>query len=152
MEAKYNLSSQEYEIMSILWKENREMTLAEIADLLWDAGFEISIGTVKTYLQRIVKKGALIAPKHGHKLMYMPSSSEEAFAQKWTQDFLNKSFRGSLKAFICTCLLLYPQNHKKVNRKCHYIKNICLFTNYTNTFVPPTRKHSPSLPTQKLLQ
>ncbi len=36
------------------------------------------------------------------KLMYMPSSSEEAFAQKWTQDFLNKSFRGSLKAFICT--------------------------------------------------
>ena len=102
MEAKYNLSGQEYEIMSILWKENREVTLAEIADLLWDAGFEISIGTVKTYLQRIVKKGALIAPKHGHKLMYMPSSSEEAFAQKWTQDFLNKSFRGSLKAFICT--------------------------------------------------
>ncbi len=32
MEAKYNLSSQEYEIMSILWKENREMTLAEIAE------------------------------------------------------------------------------------------------------------------------
>ena len=87
MEAKYNLSSQEYEIMSILWKENREMTLAEIADLLWDAGFEISIGTVKTYLQRIVKKGALIAPKHGHKLMYMPSSSEEGFCPKMDAGF-----------------------------------------------------------------
>ena len=72
MDAKYNLSSQEYEIMSILWKENREMTLAEIADLLWDAGFEISIGTIKTYLQRIVKKGALIAPKHGHKCICLP--------------------------------------------------------------------------------
>lgn len=34
MESKYNLSSQEYEIMSILWMENREITLAEIADLL----------------------------------------------------------------------------------------------------------------------
>ena len=78
------------------------MTLAEIADLLWDAGFEISIGTVKTYLQRIVKKGAPDRPETRSQINVYALPPLEAFAQKWTQDFLKKAFRGSLKAFICT--------------------------------------------------
>ena len=103
MEAKYNLSSQEYEIMSILWKENKEMTLAEIADLLWDAGFEISIGTVKTYLQRIVKKRSADRSETRSQInVYAFLHPKKLLPKKWTQDFLNKSFRGSLKAFICT--------------------------------------------------
>ncbi|MDO4274305.1 MAG: BlaI/MecI/CopY family transcriptional regulator [Eubacteriales bacterium] len=101
MNAKYNLSPQEYTIMQILWEHDQEMTLAEIDELLKIRNFKPSIGTVKTYLQRLVKKEALTTKKSGHKLLYSPATNETGYEQKWAQSFLEKSYHGSLNAFIC---------------------------------------------------
>lgn len=87
--------------MKLLWETNREMTLAEITELLQAQGFQPTIGTIKTYLQRLVKKGALKTKKVGHKLLYSPSMEETDYEQKWTQEILNESFQGSLCAFVC---------------------------------------------------
>lgn len=101
MNAKYNLSRQEYTIMQVLWKKNQEMTLAEIAGLLKAQDFKPSIGTIKTYLQRLIKKGALSTKKAGHKLLYSTTTDEKGYEQKWAEAFLKESFHGSLNAFIC---------------------------------------------------
>ena len=73
MSKTYNLSKQEYAIMKILWDENQKMSLSEISSLLHSQGFRISTGTIKTYLQRLIKKEALSANKVGHNLEYFPS-------------------------------------------------------------------------------
>lgn len=87
--------------MQILWKQDHELTLAEITELLKAENFKPSIGTIKTYLQRLVKKSALSTKKAGHKLLYSATSDEAGYKQKWTQAFLNESFHGSLNTFIC---------------------------------------------------
>ena len=101
MPKKYNLSNQEYTIMQLLWKLGEEQTLAEITELLQSQGFKPAIGTIKTYLQRLVKKGALKTRKNGHKLLYSPVTNETGYKQQWTQGILNECFGGSLSAFVC---------------------------------------------------
>lgn len=108
MSKTYNLSKQEYEIMKILWTENRKMLLSEISSLLHSQGFCISTGTIKTYLQRLIKKGSLAANKVGHNLEYFPRLSETEYAQEWTQKFIEKEFDNSLGNF----LLAFTGNHK----------------------------------------
>ena len=108
MSKTYNLSKQEYAIMKILWDENQKMSLAEISSLLHSQGFRISTGTIKTYLQRLIKKEALSANKVGHNLEYFPSSSEQEYAQEWTRQFIEKEFDNSLSNF----LLAFTGNHR----------------------------------------
>ena len=108
MSKTYNLSKQEYAIMKILWDENQKMSLAEISSLLHSQGFHISTGTIKTYLQRLIKKEALSANKVGHNLEYFPSSSEQEYAQEWTRQFIEKEFDNSLSNF----LLAFTGNHR----------------------------------------
>ena len=96
---KYDLSAQETFLMQLFWSEAREMTLGEVDFFAKESGFKPSIGTVKTYLQRLVKKGALSTRKVGHKLLYIPVS-EEVYRKKFSESFLNDHFNGSLPAFI----------------------------------------------------
>lgn len=113
MSKTYNLSKQEYAIMKILWDENQKMSLAEISSLLHSQGFRISTGTIKTYLQRLIKKEALSANKVGHNLEYFPSSSEQEYAQEWTRQFIEKEFDNSLSNF----LLAFTGNHRLSNEE-----------------------------------
>lgn len=101
MAEKYNLSRQEFFIMKILWSVSSEMTLGEIAELLQKEGFEPTIGTAKTYLTRLVKKGALKTRKQGRKLLYSTAGNEKAYEQKWIKQFLADNFGNSLPALIC---------------------------------------------------
>ncbi|WP_274422706.1 BlaI/MecI/CopY family transcriptional regulator [Blautia sp. XA-2221] len=100
MPAKYDLSNQELFIMKILWGISSEMTLGEITEYLQDHGFQPTIGTAKTYLTRLVKKGALKTRKEGHKLLYSPVSDETGYEQQWTERLLNDHFGGSLNSFL----------------------------------------------------
>ena len=113
MSKTYNLSKQEYAIMKILWDENQKMSLAEISSLLHSQGFHISTGTIKTYLQRLLKKWALSANKVCHNLEYFPSSSEQEYAQEWTRQFIEKEFDNSLSNF----LLAFTGNHRLSNEE-----------------------------------
>lgn len=97
----YNLSGQESFIMKLLWASPTEMTLGAITELLQKEGFQPTIGTAKTYLTRLVKKGALKTRKAGHKLLYSPSCDEKSYEQQWAKNFLEDNFHGSLAAFIC---------------------------------------------------
>lgn len=101
-EKKYDLSSQETLLMNLFWKQKTKMTLAEITALAQENGFKPTIGTAKTYLQRLVKKGALATEKAGHKLLYYPAMDENSYCKKWTQSILDESFKGSLRSFVCS--------------------------------------------------
>ena len=100
MPEKYGLSNQELFIMNVLWGGYSEMTLGEITELLQEQGFQPTIGTIKTYLTRLVKKGALQTRKVGHKLLYSPSCDRQEYEKRWTEDLLNKHFCGSVKIFL----------------------------------------------------
>ena len=100
MPEKYGLSNQELFIMNILWGGYSEMTLGEITELLQKQGFQPTIGTIKTYLTRLVKKGALQTRKMGHKLLYTPSCDKQEYEKRWAENFLSEHYNGSIRAFL----------------------------------------------------
>lgn len=101
-ESTYGFSKTEYEVMDMIWTENREMRFGEIMDYFVTVKKKKwKIQTLKTYLIRLVDKGTLKAKKVGHNCIYSPAISKEEYLQQWTHSFLDKTFQGSLRNFIC---------------------------------------------------
>lgn len=99
--SKYNLSNAEYELMEFFWENNQEFSLAEIMDYCSNTlrrGWKKQ--TIHTFLRRLIDKGALQAVRRGVRYYYSPTMSKEDFVSKWTREFLEKEFNGSLKHFI----------------------------------------------------
>ena len=81
--------------MKILWRKSPQPAY-DIAEELsktedWD------IRTIKTFLSRLVKKGALSYKKYKNLYLYFPVISEESTKNHQGESFLNQVFDGSLK-------------------------------------------------------
>jgi len=81
--------------MKILWRKSPQPAY-DIAEELsktedWD------IRTIKTFLSRLVKKGALSYKKYKNLYLYFPVISEENTKNHQGESFLNQVFDGSLK-------------------------------------------------------
>ena len=103
----YGLSPIEYELMEFFWKSDHSFTFGEIM-------FHFSEGegknwkkqTLHTHLTHLIQKHVLTAEifeKNSKK--YKRSSTKEEYIQRWTIDLLNKTFDGSVSAFVraATC-------------------------------------------------
>ena len=68
--AKHTITDSEYEVMRILWKANRRMTVADVVGEL--DGNDWTPSTVSTFLQRLLKKGVVDCDKKGKTNLYYP--------------------------------------------------------------------------------
>lgn len=89
------ISDSEWKIMKILWRRAPQPAY-DIAEEIsrtenWD------IRTVKTFLSRLVKKGALSYRKYKNLYLYFPIVSEEKSKQQQGESFLNQVFDGSME-------------------------------------------------------
>ncbi len=96
----YNLSASEGEIMQYIWEQNRVVTFREVMANTQSQGHDWKKQTVKTFLTRLIGKGALQMEKKGNKAYYTPVMSEKEYASRWTRSILDDSFSGSLKRFL----------------------------------------------------
>ena len=92
------ISEAEWQVMRILW-DAAPLTAQEVIERL-DPGVSWSPRTVKTLLNRLVKKGALGFEKHGRVYSYTPRVREEACVRAESRSFLRRVYGGALKPIL----------------------------------------------------
>lgn len=98
------ISAAESRIMDMLWRFARPASSEEVADSLageadeTEAGW--SHGTVRTFLTRLVHKGAVAAEKDGRKYLYTPLLERADYVATESQGLLDRLFDGRLTPFV----------------------------------------------------
>jgi len=93
------ISDAEWEVMQVLWSNAAPMTAQEVIDRLAPAR-AWSPRTVKTLLNRLLKKGAVRHEVRGKMYVYSPAVSEEACVREERRHFLQRIYGGALAPMI----------------------------------------------------
>lgn len=107
------LSDTEMELMLIIWNLNKEITSAELLDIVEsEKGKKWSGQTISTFLSRMVEKCVLTSTKKGRTNYYVAAMTIRQYKQKEAEGILNDMYKGSIKKFLSA--LYYG---KKMNKK-----------------------------------
>ncbi len=88
------ISDAEWEVMNVLWASARPLVANDVVEQL--AGHRSwSPRTVKTLLNRLVKKHALKFDVQGNRYLYRPAVPREQCVRAAGQSFLSRVFSGS---------------------------------------------------------
>lgn len=86
------ISDAEWEVMKVLW-DSSPRTAAEVVDAL--AGRrDWNPRTIKTLLNRLVRKGAVAYAVEGKRYLYRPRVAQEACVRRESQSFVRRVFAG----------------------------------------------------------
>jgi BlaI family transcriptional regulator, penicillinase repressor len=103
------ISETEWEVMRVVWAEAPCPAWRVIQELIEkDATWHPK--TIKTYLNRLVKKNALAFRKEGRAYLYRPQVTEKECIALASESFLERVFGGSLKP-----MLAHFVEHKKLS-------------------------------------
>ena len=95
---KQIITDSEYQIMQILWKSDRQMTVADVVGEL--NGNDWTPSTVSTFLQRLLKKDVIACDKKGKTNLYYPKLKQSEYDLTETENFLSKIYKGSVKNLV----------------------------------------------------
>lgn len=94
------ITESEYEIMRVLWKLDKPVSLGEIMGELGDKWARNTVGTL---LVRLAEKGAVEAERAGKANLYYPLIKESEYSMSETKSFLSKLYKGSIGNLVA-CL------------------------------------------------
>ena len=100
------ISSAESAVMEALWRESPRAAEEIAAEVAGPQGW--TEATVKTLLNRLLKKGALAAEPEGRRYLYRPLLTREQYVEAESQGFLDRLFDGRLAPLV---------SHLSQNRK-----------------------------------
>jgi predicted transcriptional regulator len=86
------ISAAELEVMDVLWAEPG-LGASEVFDRL-DRTKDWNIRTVKTFLARLVEKGALRTEEDGRRFLYHPAIAEASYKAEAAGQFVDRVFSG----------------------------------------------------------
>lgn len=95
---KHTITDSEYAIMRILWKAEKQMTVADVVREL--DGNDWTASTVSTFLQRLLKKEVIACDKKGKTNLYYPLLKQNEYDLSETENFLSKIYKGSVKNLV----------------------------------------------------
>lgn len=98
MAKSVKISESEWRVCKVLWSES-PLTANEIVARL-EGSSDWSPRTVKTMLNRLIKKGALGYESIGREYHYYPRVSEEACVASHTRSFVERVFGGEAGAMV----------------------------------------------------
>ena len=98
----FKITESEWEIMKIVWECN-PVTSQQIINLL-DDKVEWTEPTIKTFINRLVKKGIIGYMRSGRQYLYHPLVSQKDCIKKESKSFLNKVFDGAMGMMISNFL------------------------------------------------
>lgn len=104
-----NITDAERKLMELLWQEH-PATSAELIDRQ-QATTGWSQGTVKTLLNRLLKKSAIGAQQEGRGYRYYPAVSREQCVSEASQRFLDRWFDGRLAPLVA-----HLSDHRQINQ------------------------------------
>ena len=93
------ISDTEWEVMKVVWA-NGPCSAGQIIEVLTRHDPTWHPKTVKAFLNRLVRKGALGFRKEGRAYLYRPLAKEEDCVAAASDSFLERVFGGSLKPML----------------------------------------------------
>ncbi|MDH0867942.1 BlaI/MecI/CopY family transcriptional regulator [Mitsuaria sp. GD03876] len=92
------ITDAEAEVMEVLWRSS-PLSAEDIAAALADKQ-DWQLATVKTLLNRLLKKEALVAERDGRRFLYAPRFPRAAWANNESLSLLDRLFGGSLAPLV----------------------------------------------------
>jgi len=92
------ISSAESVVMEALWRRSPLAAEDVVADVAQPQGW--TEATVKTLINRLLKKKALAATRDGRRFLYRPLVARAAYVQAESQGLLNRLFDGRLAPMV----------------------------------------------------
>ncbi len=98
MKAARHISAAEWEVMKVVWKRASCSAQQVVDDLA--ASSDWSPTTVKTLLNRLLRKGALKFSKNGKSYIYSAAWTEEQCRKQEAESFLDRVFDGAVSPML----------------------------------------------------
>src|ERR1700683_5373295 len=98
MKTSVSISEAESVVMEVLWRHSPIATEDVMAALQPQAKWQES--TVKTLLNRLLKKGAISARKDGRRYLYSPLLKRKQWVSNESVGFLNRLFDGRVAPLV----------------------------------------------------
>lgn len=98
MQSGSKISAAEWEVMKVIWRE-APCTAQTVIDKL-SGSQEWGAATIKTLLNRLVRKRALRFEKEGRAYVYSPATSEAESRRAEADSFIDRVFGGALSPFL----------------------------------------------------
>ena len=98
--ARQNVTESEYELMKILWRAEKPMTIGDILKLLPENKWTRT--TVSTLLVRLCDKNVIAYDSKGKYHYYYPVLKEKEYSVDESKSFLSKMFGGSLRNMVAS--------------------------------------------------
>ena len=111
------ISESEQRVMEVLWQESPLTSTDVVARL---SSQDWNEKTVKTFLNRLVKKHAVAFTRDGRRYLYSPLISQDKVLKQESRGFLNKVFNGDMKALLAT----FVDDKKLSERELNYLRNL----------------------------
>jgi BlaI family penicillinase repressor len=92
------ISEAESVVMQALWK--RQPLTAEEIHVAIGSRQDWQVATVKTLLNRLLKKGAIAAERDGRRFLYSPVLVREAWVQGESESLLDRLFGGRVAPLV----------------------------------------------------
>ena len=92
------VSEAESVVMEVLWR-NSPLAADEVVAALGDSQ-QWQEPTIKTLLNRLLKKGAIAAEKDGRRYLYSPVLAREAWIQGESEGLLERLFEGRVAPLV----------------------------------------------------
>ncbi|WP_347488930.1 BlaI/MecI/CopY family transcriptional regulator [Desulfoscipio sp. XC116] len=96
------ISDSEWEIMKVIWKRN-SITSEEIITSLSEKK-DWSPQTIKTFINRLLKKGAIGHERSGRSYVYYPTISEKECVLAESKSFIKRVYDGAAAMFFVNFL------------------------------------------------
>lgn len=104
------ISEAESVVMDVLWKRQPLSAEEVVASLSGQQDWQEA--TVKTLLNRLLKKGAIGAEKDGRRYLYAPVLERAAWVQGESESLLERVFGGRVAPLVA-----HFSEHRKLSRK-----------------------------------
>jgi BlaI family transcriptional regulator, penicillinase repressor len=88
------ISDAEWQVMRVVWERPSPITASDVVDEL-SRTTDWSAATVKTMLNRLVKKGALTYEAQGKRYLYRPKVKQAECVRSESRSFLQRVFGGA---------------------------------------------------------
>jgi BlaI family penicillinase repressor len=109
------ISDAEWDVMQVLWHAAEPLTANDVVDRV-PAKNRWNPRTVKTLLNRLVKKGALGFTAEGNRYHYFPRVTREACVRRESRSFLDRVFGGAAGPMLAHFVNEAPLSEEEIRR------------------------------------
>jgi BlaI family penicillinase repressor len=110
MKARVSISEAESVVLTVLWRTGAMTADAVVAALADQQDWQES--TIKTLLNRLLKKGAIHARKDGRRYVYSPLITREQWLSTESEGLLDRLFGGRIAPLVA-----HFSKHRKLSKK-----------------------------------